>query len=405
MSRNELTGRCTGRSIATKGTNSESCVMILQGLRNWRAARLFKNLPAEQAELVFYAEDGAAWRYLGPIVEELATRGVALTYLTSSPVDPILEKAPAGVTCFCIGSGTARTALFLELSAKVMVMTMPDLETFHIKRSAVAPVHYVYVPHTLASTHMISRPAAFDHFDTVFCVGPHHVREIRARESLYGLKLKELVEHGYGPLDTIRAQAGSFQQSVPLKVLVAPSWGGDGILETRGVELVGTLLEGGFDVTVRPHPRTRRYARRQIAELGRAFSGQERFTLEADTRGIGSLLRSDLMISDWSGVALEFAFGLGRPVVFLDLPRKVNNPNYRDLGIEPFEVTVREEVGEIVGPERISELPALISRLCSDPQVLQKSIARVRERCVFNPGRSAVVAADRLQSLLARQVV
>ena len=32
------------------------------------------------------------------------------------------------------------------------------------------------------------------------------------------------------------------------------------------------------------------------------------------------------MVSDWSGVAMEFAFGLERPVLFIDVPRKTNNP-------------------------------------------------------------------------------
>ena len=32
------------------------------------------------------------------------------------------------------------------------------------------------------------------------------------------------------------------------------------------------------------------------------------------------------MVSDWSGAALEYSFGLKKPVIFLDLPKKVNNP-------------------------------------------------------------------------------
>ena len=54
------------------------------------------------------------------------------------------------------------------------------------------------------------------------------------------------------------------------------------------------------------------------------------------------------MISDWSGAALDYAFGLNKPVFFLDIPRKINNPNYKDIGIEPFECYIRNIVGTII---------------------------------------------------------
>ena len=40
---------------------------------------------------------------------------------------------------------------------------------------------------------------------------------------------------------------------------------------------------------------------------------------------------NDILISDWSGSAFEFAFGTLRPVIFLDLPKKINNESYIKL--------------------------------------------------------------------------
>ena len=86
-----------------------------------------------------------------------------------------------------------RTILFKILKAGIMIMTMPDLEVYNIKRS-IYSVHYLYVNHSMVSMHMIYRKGAFDHFDTLFCVGPHHVREIRETEKTYGLKPKKLIK-------------------------------------------------------------------------------------------------------------------------------------------------------------------------------------------------------------------
>ena len=221
--------------------------------------RRFGRLSSAERCIVVYAEDASSWVHLGPIVEALTTRqGRSVTYLTSSLSDPVLEAPPARVRAFYVGEGWSRTYLFTALEARVVVMTMPDLETFHIKRSRAHAVRYVYVFHSIVSTHMIYRPAAFDHYDTVLCVGPHHVAEIRAREALQGLPAKELVEHGYGRLEAILERARGARAEAPpldpMRVLIAPSWGPDGLLETRGAAVVDVLLQAGFHVTIRPHP-------------------------------------------------------------------------------------------------------------------------------------------------------
>ena len=56
---------------------------------------------------------------------------------------------------------------------------------------------------------------------------------------------------------------------------------------------------------------------------------------------IDSWLRSDVMISDWSGAALEYAFALQRPVVYVDTPQKTVNQDWRDLDLVPFEDVIR----------------------------------------------------------------
>ncbi len=82
-----------------------------------------------------------------------------------------------------------RTVFFSTLDVDILAMTMPDLETFHIKRSQNG-VHYAFVPHSIVSTHMVYRNGAFDHFDTVFCAGPHHVAEVRKHEAMRNLPKK-----------------------------------------------------------------------------------------------------------------------------------------------------------------------------------------------------------------------
>ena len=382
---------------------------VMQSLREfartWKGMRAFKKLPPDHKTLVVYSEGGESSPHLMPIVEALVGRhNVPVVYLTSDINDTVLNNSLAGVHTFYIGQGVVRTWLFTTLEAGFLLMTMPYLETFHIKRS-VHPVHYIYTHHSMVSTHMIYRKAAFDHFDTVFCVGPHHVREIRETEKQYGLKAKTLFHHGYPRLDALAARAADALNSnhagTLQRILVAPSWGPNGLLETNGDDLVGQLLELGFHVTVRPHPMTRRQAREKLAQLQERFRGHPNFAFEGDVADTQSLLQADLMVSDWSGAALEYAFCRERPVLFVDVPRKVNNPDWQEIGLEPIEASIRDKIGMIVRPDEFGKLERIVRDLIENNEVYRDRIQSARDEYVYNYRESANGAADYLAALVS----
>ena len=365
-------------------------------LSAWRGMRRFRALPRRDRAIVFYAEDGASWVHFEPVIRALTTtHGQGVCYLTSSPRDPVLEREDEAVRAFYIGDGACRTFLLRILEAGVVVMTMPDLETFHIKRSKY-PVHYIYLHHSIVSTHMIYRRGAFDGFDTVFCVGPHHLAEIRETEALYGLKPKALAEHGYGRLDSIIAAAKASptpEEGPGRRILIAPSWGPHGLLESCGARLVEILLAAGHRVTVRPHPMTRRHSPKLLDSLDARFASHPRFAYEEDLASQDSLHASHLMISDWSGAALEYAFGLKRPVLFVDVPRKANNPEYTRLSAEPIEVFIREEIGAVITPDRLDQTPRLVDALCAQAGAFAERAVALRSRWIYNLGKSGEVGA------------
>ncbi len=369
--------------------------------------RRFNALDKKTRAVVFYAEDEGSWAHFERIIGEL-TESFArdVCYLTSSETDPVLATRNERLRAFYVGAGSGRTWLFLTLRCGVLTMTMPSLERFHIKRSKVAPVHYAYLFHSIVSSHMIYLEDAFDHYDTILCSGPHHRLEVRAREAAAGLPAKRLVDLGYGRLDSILAGSGRQdtgerpRENSATRVLVAPSWGTNGLLETRAIELARTLLDAGFRVTVRPHPATIQRRRDVIESLRASFGERADFELETTVATWDSLRRADVMISDWSGVALEYAFGLERPVLFVDLPRKVNNPNYGDLGCEPLEVSIRGEIGEVISPESLEAIPGAVQTMRRERERYVQGIREARARHVYNVGASGRRGAEAILEML-----
>ncbi|MEX1072791.1 MAG: CDP-glycerol glycerophosphotransferase family protein [Chloroflexota bacterium] len=375
-------------------------------LRHRRGTREFGSLDPSFRNIVFYSEGAGDWPHLGPVIEALLRdHGKQVSYLTSDPADPGLRLQHELFRAFSIGSGTARTALFARIDCRHFVMTIPDLNQLWLKRS-VHPVHYVYMFHSTNSTHLAYRKGAFDAYDTILCVGPYHVDEIRKTEAAYGLPAKELVEHGSTKLDTVLAQF----RDLPMvlrgdkpEILVAPSWGEGSLIEQAiGQELLRTLVDAGYKTVLRLHPMTVRRLPKLISGLRELFTGNPLLRIEEDMSATDSWLRSDLMISDWSGAATEYALALQKPVVYIDTPQKIRNPEWQAIDAPAFEDFIRREIGQIVDPSRISEIPDVVRQALTRSEQEADGI-RIREMWIFNVGQSSQVAAAYLASLSIRR--
>ena len=367
----------------------------------------FNALDLDERSIVFYSEDISSFVYFEQIIRELTEKmGYQICYMTSAKDDPILKNENKNIRSFYIGdSEIVKLKFFLGLKAKVLIMTMPDLGTYHIKRSKAFPVHYVHVFHSIVSSHTIYRKGAFDHFDSIFCTGPHHVEEIKATERLYNLNHKNLVECGYGLLDKLQKSKPLQNQEMHTKdgrkrILVAPSWGKKGLLETKGLELVKILLEAGYHVTVRPHPMTIRKWPKIIKTIKNEFKDNTNFEMETDLSSFESLYSAYGLISDWSGIAIEYAFVCELPVLYIDGFPKINNSSYDKISCKPLEVSIRNLIGKVISPNELKSLPEIIESTYENIDFFTTKIQEVRNQTVFNFGQSGINGAREIVKIL-----
>ena len=374
----------------------------------WAELQKFNQLSQDERSIVFYAEDSSSFVHFEQIIYELTEKmECQICYVTSAKDDPILSNQNKRIRSFYIGLGTARITFFLELKAKILVMTMPDLETYQIKRSKVYPVHYVYVFHSINSTHRNYRKSAFDHFDSIFCVGRHQIEEIRATESVYNLNPKNLVEHGYGLLDKLQKNKSVKKTASNIKtkdgkknILVAPSWGEKGLLETVGSDLVRILLDNKYHVIVRPHPMTIRKWPHIIEKIKQEFNDNLDFEMETNTNSFETLYSTYGLISDWSGIGFEYAFVCERPVLYIDVPQKTNNPYYNDITCKPLENSIRNLIGKIISPNELENIPKIIESTYENIECFKTKIQKIQKQTIFNLEQSGIRGAQEIVKIL-----
>ena len=369
---------------------------------DWKEVKRFNKLDKRDRSIVFYLENESDFIFFKPIVERLTQEyNTKICYVTSSKTDPMLNCNNKNILSFYVGDGVARSNFFINLKATIMVMTMPDLETFHIKRSKVYPVHYVYIFHSLNSTQRAYKKTAFDNFDTIFCTGNYQIIEIQTRERKFNLRGKKLIKHGYGRLDTLINEVlnTNIRKNASDKkvVLIAPSWGDYGLIETKGQEIVSTLLDSGFDVILRPHPVTLKKSNKIIQKIEKEFKDNLNFKLETDIRSTESWFLCDCMISDLSGAAIEYAFAFEKPVLYVVTPEKIVQEN--EIGLVPLEEKIRSEIGEIVSLSQLSLIPSKINQFLLSQNKFKEKIQKLREETIFNIGNSGEQGAKHLLEL------
>tara|TARA_B110000495_G_C22895896_1_gene522664 strand:+ start:60 stop:815 length:756 start_codon:yes stop_codon:yes gene_type:complete len=249
--------------------------------------------------------------------------------------------------------------------------------------------------------HSYLRQSAIDNYDTIFCVGPHHVKEINETEIVYKLKPKTLIAYGFGRLDTLLDEKQKFRQITKDSdlVIITPSYGENNLLNICGIELIDILLKTKFKVLLRPHFRIFRDSVELIKTIKKRFGENPNFILEEGVIPPEKFHNSVSLISDWSGISLEYAFVFERSVIFIDVAKKILNPNAADILLEPIEISIRNKIGNVVSPDKLEEIPEIIKKSNQDDE-RKKQIKKIRSDTVYNIGKSAKIGADIIEKLL-----
>ncbi len=351
--------------------------------------------------LVFYSESSGFYKYFADVIDYLLQHSnLSIHYITSDPNDAIFQKAQKEprIRPYYIGEKRLIT-LMMKMDADMVVMTTPDLDNFYLKKSYVKKdVEYIYTAHGVGSTNLLLRNCALAHFDTIFCIGPYQIEELREEECVYNLPSKTLVPCGYGLLDSVMtAYDSSLSKRLKEKpqVLIAPSWQPDNILDTCIDPLLDSLLCGKYHIILRPHPEYCKRYPQKIAilksrykdKLSQSSSG---FELQTDFSSNETVFESDIVITDWSTICYEFSFATKRPTLFVNTPMKVMNPDYQRLKRIPLDIEIREKIGRSISPDTAGEIERVVEKLLMQADAYAQSIEKLLGECLFNPGQSGM---------------
>ena len=355
-----------------------------------------KEAEADRIPFAIFSDSKRYWNLFEPICDEFERRGKPLTYLTASPDDPALEKEYQHIKCVFIGEGNRAFARLNFLKADILLSTTPGLEVYQWKRSRDVK-WYVHVLHA-AGDPCIYRMFGLDYYDAVLISGEYHRKQIRKLERLRHLPEKELVMTGLPYMDELlrRAETAPPLPPHPVTILLAPSWGKSAIFARYGGSIIDALLSTGYYIIIRPHPQSFVSEKEMIEGLMASYPDSNQLEWNRDNDNFEALRRADLLISDFSGVILDFCLVFRRPVLYADT--SFDTAPYDAAWLEFDELwtfRVLPKIGRQLTADHLADLKPMIEEMLNNVQY-DAVIEEARRETWEHIGRSASLAADYL---------
>ena len=255
---------------------------------------------------------------------------------------------------------------FLSVKTKNLILTLTDLNNHQIKKTKNIK-NYIYYFHAPASTTKVYTETAFDNYDTILCNGDYQINEITQRETLGNLKKKNLIKTGYFYFDFLKEKIN--KQIKADEILVAPSWNfnqKDYINENIEL-LISKLIEKGFRVRFRPHPENIKRSQLYLNRIKNSVFWGINLSLMMIQKILRSMEKAKCLITDASGIAIEYVLMFKRPVLYLDDIDKVHNNKFMDFkDITTIDQTIKKTFGYSFKKNQINEIDSILSKATSE---------------------------------------
>jgi len=262
-------------------------------------------------------------------------------------------------------------------------------------------------------------------YDAHFLTGPLHREQYEHMFEMHGLDTNRyrLLDVGYPKSDALLQ--GKYDRKNALNalglssdrqtVLYAPAWDPGGSLRSFGDCVVEQLLSiQDVNVIVKLHPVSHTPPSSpnfefytggiDWTERFRKYESNPRFRHVTDFQVDPLLIASDVMVTDFSSVALEFIV-LDRPVIYLDCPEYFEKTlKMAGYNTDPDYVKndPRANAGRHVGivVEDVANLADAVRDCISFPSRNSEARKALAAKLLYNPGRGAAVAARTVLDLI-----
>lgn len=316
--------------------------------------------------IAIFSDDKRYWTIFEPICREMDKLGKEIFYMTLSEDDPALTNCYQHVHAEFIGNDNKAFTKLNFLNATILLSTTPGLDVYQWKRSKDVKF-YVHIPHA-ASEIVLYRMFGIDYYDAILLSGDYQIENIRKLEEIRCLPPKELVKVGIPYMDEMQTRLRNADEieEHPVTVLLAPSWGPSAIFSVYGEKIIDVLLTTGYKIVIRPHPQSFKSEKELMDKLMNKYPESVQIEWNRDLDNFEVLRRTDILISDFSGIVFEYALIHDKPVIYTDPCFNVDVYDAWWLEEQLWTISALPRIGEELNDSNMEKLKEIIDSCLKD---------------------------------------
>ena len=303
----------------------------------------------------FFSENNFIYEYLEPyLLRKMKKHKILILSFEDINRDYLNLK-----NVFIFKTKLFKEIVFLTLNLKYLYSSTPDLNFTIFKKSKFFKCKYIYLSHTPVSMNLIYRKNAFDHFDAVQATSVYQYKEMKEIIEKRNLKTKVFKsEYLFVKKQITKIKSNNFETDL----LIAPTWNTNFYKTNCHLILNKLLKEYKISFKLRPHPASFKKKEISLSEL-------QKKNIPVDNFNYIDFQKYNFLISDWTGIFIEYALIFKRRAFLINTQKKIVNSEYLKLQNEPIEISLRNTLARSY---EISQIPEIIKEILSHKN-LQKN--------------------------------
>ena len=353
--------------------------------KNYKIFKDINKAILKKPKFLFYSESKSYQKYIYLIIELFTKIYDDNIYYISSDKDDYIKNDK--VQNIFIGDGIMRNYFFSFINAQNIFLTVTDLDNNLIKKNKNVE-NYIYYFHAAASTTKIYTSTAFDNYDIILCNGEFQINEIQTREAKKKLKEKILYKTGYFYFDYLSEKLNYDNNSD--EILIAPSWNYNkkNYFNENFDLIIQEILDKGYKVRFRPHPENLKRSQSLLLNIKNKYI-QRNFIFDDKPENIESMKRAKCLITDNSGIAIEYTLILKKPVIYFNDYDKIHNTEYDEYkNLMTIEEKIKNNFGYTFKINNLDQIDKIIETSIDNFKNKDKEINNFINENFYNFGNT-----------------
>lgn len=347
-------------------------------------------------DIVFFSENKIYQKYYQPLINKLLKNNYKIFYLSCDSHDRI--KSPYCTNLY-IGKGFLMMIILFIIKADKFITTTTNLgHSIFLKSRFVKKYYYIF--HSTVSVHRAYNLEALSNYDVIFCNNINQIKEVRLLEYYQNLKPKKLIRSGYLLFDQIQKNESAKDRKIiedKLNILIALSWNHSkkNFFNLCLIELIEELLKIKEKITLRFHPEHYKRNFDKILLIRKRFSTNINFNEDLNDNFFNSMRNSKILITDYSGISVEYFAFEKKPVIFFDSFPKIHNKKFKLLELSCFEDEIKKLLGYSCNINEIKNIKFILAD--AQNKFNYKKVNNFMEKNFYNYSNSCQIFYDEIK--------